>query len=124
MPAPKVIAIPAVYNDAVAPEATDVTRGLTPEAIAGIVVGAVCGLTVLLVRLWLKRRRSKGARIGADLHPSVDEKIEFGDRGEPQVVSSELMGCGVLHELPAKYGHSELRQVGGPVHELPPDGAK
>lgn len=121
MPDPKVIAIPTVYNDTAAPH---VTRSLATEAIAGIVVGAVCGLIVLLVLLWLKQRYRKGACTGADLHQSVDEKVNIGAHGESQVVSSEFVGCGVIYELSAKHGHSELRQVADPVHELPPGGVK
>jgi hypothetical protein len=124
MPSSNIIAVAAISDDAMPARSTGRVRNLSTGAIAGIVVGAVCILALLLALLWLKRRRSGGDQCHVDLQPPIDEVPGFGEHGEPQVVSPKMISCSVFYQLLAKHSHSDLRQVDGALHELPPDGAK
>jgi hypothetical protein len=101
--------------------------GLSGGAIAGIVVGCVAAMMLFILGTWflvLKPRRRRRQNISLD---EVDEKVAHDALHSPP----ELTGT-AFHELPARHGHTELREakmvpeLGSQdhVHELPSESVR
>jgi tetrahydromethanopterin S-methyltransferase subunit F len=75
-------------------------RGLSSGATAGIVIGCVAAVVLLIACFWLKvvKRTRQKERREAMAKGEVDEKVQ-------RPPDSELTAAGI-HELPAKHGRS------------------
>ena len=101
--------------------------GLSGGVIAGIVVGCIAAMVLFILGTWflvLKPRRRRRQNTSLD---EVDEKVAHdAPHSHP-----ELTGT-AFHELPARHGHSELREakmvpeLGSQdhVHELPSESVR
>jgi hypothetical protein len=97
-------------------------NGMSGAAIAGIVVGCVTAMLFCILCTWFLVLRPRRRRIQNSALGGVDEKVAL----DVPHSSLELTDA-AFYELPAKHGHSELREVKmvpelenqEHVHELP-----
>lgn len=117
MPAPKIITIPSMPSHRPSDNTQNKSKGLSGEAIAGIAIG--CVLAVGLVLGFLGYKCGWKRKTTQDFQMVEQFDMKENVTGEVTRFDSELSTGDFTHELHAGHGQSELRRAENGVYELP-----